>query len=86
MSRNTKGEPTALVVDEAGTVKQRMLTLDRTVGDRWLVLSGLSAGERLIVEGALKVRPGATVKVVPLDNRKAGAQAPNINGPPAESN
>ena len=86
VSRNTKGEPTALVVDEAGTVKQRMLTLDRTVGDRWLVLSGLSAGERLIVEGALKVRPGATVKVVPLDNRKAGAQAPNINGPPAESN
>jgi membrane fusion protein (multidrug efflux system) len=86
VSRNTKGEPIALVVDEAGTVRQRTLTLDRAIGDQWLVSSGLSTGERLIVEGMLNVRPGAAVKVVALDNRKAGAQAPNINGPPAESN
>ena len=86
VSRNSKGEPIALVVDEAGMVQQKMLKLDRTIGDRWLVSSGLSTGDRLIVEGALKVRPGAAVKAVPSDNQKAGAQAPNSNGPPAESN
>ena len=86
VSRNPKGEPVALIVDEAGTVQQRMLTLDRAIGDQWLVSSGLCAGDRLIVEGMLNVRPGATVKVVPLDSRKAGAQAPDINRPPAESN
>jgi len=86
VSRNPKGEPIALIVDEAGTVQQRILTLDRAIGDQWLVSSGLSAGERLIVEGMLNVRSGATVKVVPLDSRNTGAQAPDVNRPPAESN
>jgi membrane fusion protein (multidrug efflux system) len=44
-----------------------MLTLDRAIGDRWLIASGLEAGERLIVEGAQKVRPGNAVKVVPFN-------------------
>jgi hypothetical protein len=44
-----------------------MLTLDRAIGDRWLVNEGLNPGDRLIVEGSQKVRPGASVKVVPLD-------------------
>ncbi len=66
VSRNTKGEPVALVVDEACTVQQRVLTLDRAIGDQWLVSSGLSAGDRLVVEGLLKVRPGVTVKVAGL--------------------
>ena len=49
-------------------------------------LIGLSAGERLIVEGMMKVRPGAAVKVVPWDSPKAGVEAPNTKRPPAESN
>ena len=44
-----------------------MLTLDRAIGDQWLVSSGLAPGDRVIVEGIQKVRPGAAVKVVPLD-------------------
>jgi membrane fusion protein (multidrug efflux system) len=86
VSRNHKGEPVALVVDEAGKVQQRMLTLNRAIGDQWLVSSGLSAGERLIVEGMLNVRPGAAVKVTAWDSPKAGAEAPNTKRPPAESN
>ncbi len=68
VSRNPKGEPIALVVDEGGVVQQRMLALNRIVGDQWLVSSGLCAGERVIVEGMLNVRPGATVRPVSLDN------------------
>ena len=86
VSRNPKGEPVALVVDEAGKVQQRMLTLDRAIGDQWLVSSGLSAGDRVIVEGMLNVRPGAAVKAVPWDSPKAGVEAPNPKRPPAESN
>jgi membrane fusion protein (multidrug efflux system) len=86
VSRNPKGEPIALIVDETGTVQQRMLTLNRAIGDQWLVSSGLLTGERLIVEGMLNVRSGTPVKVVPVDNRKTGAQAPDINRPPAKSN
>ncbi len=86
VSRTPKGDPVALVVDASGTVQQRMLTLDRAIGDKWLIASGLSAGERVIVEGMLNVRPGAAVKVVSLDSRKAGAEASQTHRPPAESN
>ena len=86
VSRTPKGEPVALVVDEAGKVQQRCLTLNRAIGDQWLVSSGLSAGERLIVEGVMKVRPGAIVKVIPWDSQKAGGETPNPKSPPAESN
>jgi membrane fusion protein (multidrug efflux system) len=71
VSRNPKGEPVALIVDKEGKVQQRMLTLDRAIGNQWLVASGLAAGDRLIVEGGLKVKPGMPVKVVALET-KAG--------------
>jgi membrane fusion protein (multidrug efflux system) len=67
VARDAKGNPTVLVVDGDGKVGKRMLTLDRAIGDRWLVASGLAPGERLIVEGVQKVRPGNAVKVVLFD-------------------
>jgi membrane fusion protein (multidrug efflux system) len=66
VSRNSKGEAIALVMAADDTVQQRVLQLDRAIGDRWLVASGLSEGDRLIVEGLLKVRPGMPVKAVSL--------------------
>jgi len=82
VSRNQKGESIALVVDDAGTVQQRMLTIDRSIGDEWLVSSGLSAGERIIVEGMQNIRAGTVVKAVPMDTAKAGAHA--APGQPAQ--
>jgi len=66
VSRDQKGNPAALVVDAEDKVRQRMLALDQAVGDQWLVSSGLSQGDRLIVEGIQKVRPGAAVRVIAL--------------------
>ena len=66
VSRDPKGNPLALVVDEQGTVGQRSLTIDRAIGAQWLVTSGLSEGDQLIVEGIQKVRPGMTVNAVPF--------------------
>jgi membrane fusion protein (multidrug efflux system) len=83
VSRTPKGEPVALVVDEAGTVQQRMLTLNRALGDQWLVASGLSPGNRVIVEGLLNVRPGAKVKAVPWEGPKGSADKSKL--PPAAS-
>jgi membrane fusion protein (multidrug efflux system) len=56
-----------LIVNDSGKVEQRMITVDRAIDDRWLVNEGLNPGDRLIVEGSQKVRPGASVKVVPFD-------------------
>lgn len=86
VSRTPKGEPVALVVDETGTVQQRMLTLNRAVGDKWLVASGIAVGERLIVEGMLNVRPGMAVKAVSLSGAKPTAEAVSSKQPPAQTN
>lgn len=53
-----------LVVDAAGKAERRPIAASEWRGDRWLVESGLAAGERVIVDGALKVGPGAEVRVV----------------------
>jgi membrane fusion protein (multidrug efflux system) len=65
VSRDPKGNPLAFVVDGEGKVGVRMLTLDRAIGDQWLVTAGLAFGDRVIIEGIQRVRPGASVKVVP---------------------
>jgi membrane fusion protein (multidrug efflux system) len=65
VSRDTKGNPVALIVDREAKVQQRSLRLDRAIGDKWLVTSGLEAGDHVLVEGLQKVRAGASVKEVP---------------------
>jgi membrane fusion protein (multidrug efflux system) len=67
VSRDPKGNPAVLIVDAEGKVQQQMITVDRTIGDKWLVASGLKPGDQVIVEGRQKVRPGGSVKVVPFD-------------------
>jgi membrane fusion protein (multidrug efflux system) len=69
VSRDPKGNAIALIVDTEGKVQQRMITVDRAIGVRWLVASGLAPGERLIIEGVQKVRPGTSVKTVPFQDR-----------------
>ena len=61
VSRNTKGEPTAMVVSKNNTVESRVLKVERTLGANWSVSEGLADGDQLIVEGLQKIRPGAPV-------------------------
>jgi membrane fusion protein (multidrug efflux system) len=67
-------------------VQQRPLTLDRTIGKDWLVSSGLGQGERVIVEGALKVKPGMPVKAVAFENGKQESGKMKNAAPPAKTN
>ncbi|PDT72223.1 efflux transporter periplasmic adaptor subunit [Bradyrhizobium ottawaense] len=64
VSRNPLGQAVALFVDKDGKVEQRTLGLGEDVGSNWLVRSGAKAGDRLVVEGTQKARPGAPVKTV----------------------
>ncbi|SEB25639.1 efflux RND transporter periplasmic adaptor subunit [Variovorax sp. YR216] len=64
ITRDPKGNATAMVVDAQGQVEVRQVTAERAVGDKWLVTQGLADGDRLIVEGTSKVRSGARVKTV----------------------
>ena len=66
VSRNARGEPTVLVVDGDNMVSERVIQLGPTVGSEWLVTSGLTAGERVIVDGLQKARAGITVTPAPV--------------------
>ena len=70
VSRDQKGEPTALVVNAKGVAEQRQLQVNGTVGNKWLVTAGLSAGDRLIVESGQPVEPGTAVRAVPADSQR----------------
>lgn len=65
VSRNEKGDPIALIVDDRGFARLRLLKTSRAVGDKWLVTSGLKPGDRLIVEGLQKIVPDVPVHAVP---------------------
>jgi membrane fusion protein (multidrug efflux system) len=71
VSRDDKGLPTAMVVDAKGKAQLRSIQVGQSVGDQWLVTSGLQAGDRLIVEGLLRAKSGQAVRAVP-----AGPPAP----------
>lgn len=61
VTRDPRGQATAMVVGAGGKVEQRQVKVSRAVGDKWLVDAGLEAGDRVIVEGLQKIRPGAAV-------------------------
>ena len=62
--RDPKGNATAMLVGPDGTVQTRTLVASRTIGDQWLVEEGLMPGDRVIVEGLQKVKPGMLVQAV----------------------
>lgn len=62
VSRTVSGDAIAKVVAADGKVGERTLKVDRSQGSNWVVRTGLEAGDRVIVEGAQKVRAGDAVK------------------------
>ena len=66
IGRDNAGRATALVVSPDAKVELRKVTVSEVVGNNWRVTDGLLAGDRVIVEGASKVRPGQTVRAVDI--------------------
>lgn len=63
VTRDTKGDPTAMFVSPDGKVQRRTLSVQRSIGNSWLVAGGINDGDRVIVEGIQRVRDGQEVKV-----------------------
>jgi len=74
VSRDTKGNPFALIVDAESKAAFRPLTLDRAIGDKWLVSAGLAPGDPVIIEGLMMLRPGTMVKAAPFKESQAGPE------------
>lgn len=72
VTRDRTGNATAMIVNKEGVVEVRNITVARTVGDQWLVLTGLDVGDQVIVEGLQKAKPGAPAKAVAAASSKIG--------------
>jgi membrane fusion protein (multidrug efflux system) len=75
ISRDAKGNATALVIGADSKAELRTLVTERTVGDQWLVSKGLMPGDRLIVEGLGHIQPGQVVRPVAVATTPASAPA-----------
>jgi len=76
VNHNPKGDATVLVVEQDDLVAERIVTADRAINGEWLITAGLNAGDRVIVDGLQKAKPGSAVKPVPAGEPvNAGMQA-----------
>src|SRR5207237_4787421 len=72
ITHDAKGNATAMVVGADGKVESRTLVATRTIGDRWLIESGLAPGDKVIVEGLNKIGPGMPVHANETGSGSAG--------------
>ena len=79
VTRGAGGMGSVMVVDESNHAQPRMIRTAEGVGDKWVVASGLQAGERVIIEGLLKAKPGAPIVPEPYAPGKDAAAKPNDN-------
>lgn len=83
VSRTPKGETLVYVVDDKNKIAARPVTIDGTYEGKWIVSSGLKAGEQVVVVGASKVQPEQEVVIKPLSetqpNTEAGTPSPMAN-------
>jgi membrane fusion protein (multidrug efflux system) len=73
VSRDERGAATVMLIGPDDKVVPRTIQADRTIGDKWLVSSGLEAGDKVIVEGLGRIRPGQLVRPVPAGSKTAPA-------------
>ncbi len=83
VTRNPKGDAMVMLVGAEEKVEPRPIKVVRTVGDNWLVSEGLKPGDRVILEGLQKARPGTPVKAVPFGSAPAAAPPAGAPQPPA---
>ena len=78
VTRTPRGDASAMVVGEGDKVEVRQITATQAIGDKWLVTEGLKTGDRVIITGLQKIRPGVQVKaqeVVSDDKQQAAGNA-----------
>ncbi|MDR2208365.1 MAG: efflux RND transporter periplasmic adaptor subunit [Azoarcus sp.] len=63
MSHDQRGSSFVMVVNAESKVEPRFVQTRGVQGDKWIIIGGLAAGEKLIVEGLQKARPGILVQV-----------------------
>ena len=87
VTRTPRGDASVMVVGEGDKVEVRQVTATQAIGDKWLVTEGLKSGDRVIVAGLQKVKPGVQVKAqeVASDNQQQTAGNANAQSEQTKS-
>lgn len=76
VTHNAQGKATALILDKDDVVQLREIEASKAIGDQWVVTSGLQAGDRVIVSGLQRIRPGIKARAISSSQK---TPAPNRN-------
>ncbi|HAJ12207.1 MAG TPA: efflux transporter periplasmic adaptor subunit, partial [Comamonadaceae bacterium] len=76
VNRDTAGNASVLLVSAEGKIERRKIAVDAAVGNRWQVSSGLAAGDRVVVDGFQRIKPGDTVKATEVAPKPMASTAP----------
>lgn len=86
VTRAAGGAGSVMIIGEGDVIEPRMIQTSEIFGDKWVVISGLKAGERVLIEGHMKARPGAKVIPEPFAEKPATGEAPaKPDGVPGEA-
>jgi membrane fusion protein (multidrug efflux system) len=80
VTRDAQGHATVMLVGPGNIAVSRTITAGQTVGPNWLVTSGLRPGDKVIVEGLGKVKPGQPLRPVPAGSRPSPAEGGKGDG------
>ncbi|MCC3702206.1 efflux RND transporter periplasmic adaptor subunit [Rouxiella badensis] len=75
ITRNPRGDATAMVVGADNKVELRTVTTTQAIGDKWVVTDGLKPGDKIIVTGLQKIRPGVQVTAQEVDQNAPADEA-----------
>lgn len=81
VSHNPRGEATVMRVGQGNAVERVSVSTTRTVGDQWLVTAGLKSGDRVVVSGLQKIKPGDQVTPEAVPATATAEQAPAVPAP-----
>jgi membrane fusion protein, multidrug efflux system len=84
LTRSPRGEALVMLVDGESKVQERKVETSRVIGTDWLIDSGLSGGDRIVVDGLQKIKPGVTVRTVEAGNTPQANNAIPNSAPPAQ--
>lgn len=71
ITRNPRGDATAMVIGADNKVEIRTVTTTQAIGDKWVVTDGLKSGDKVIVTGLQKIKPGVQVTAQEVDQNAA---------------
>ena len=69
VSRDSKANPIITLVQEDNSIKKQMITIERAVGNKWLVTSGINNNDKIIIEGLNKINEKSHVNPIDVSSK-----------------